>query len=141
MVIVAELLNKFSNLKPIDPHAFKEALMIKYDATLAIVGKFTNGTGVMKQLLKAETPSLTWADYCTLTLANQLVWEEKSDAQNKAMLFLMNSKNDNAKKDLCLPYAQGNRSAYPVTVESMARFLSSQYNIKTVNNPCNKKGG
>ena len=60
------------------------------------------------------------------------------DAQNKALLLLMNPKNNNAKKDLRLAYAQGNRSAYLVTVESMARFLSLQYNIKTLNNTCDK---
>ena len=75
-----------------------------------------------------------------MTPANQLIWEEKLDAQNKAILLLMNSKNDNAKKDLRLAYAQGKRSAYLLTVESIARFLLLQYNIKTVNNPCNKKG-
>ena len=52
----------------------------------------------------------------------------------------MNSKNDNAEKDLRLIYAQGNNLAYPESTGSMARFLSSQYNIKTVNNPRDKKG-
>ena len=37
-------------------------------------------------------------------------------------------------------HTQGNHSAYPENVESMARFLSLQYNIKTVNNPRDKKG-
>ena len=56
------------------------------------------------------------------------------------MLLLMNLKNVNAKKYLSLAYTQGNHSAYPETVESMARYLLLQYNIKTVNNPRNKKG-
>ena len=71
--------------------------------------------------------------------ADQPIWEEKSDDQKKAMLLLINSKNDSAKKNLRLVYAQGNRSAYQGTVKSMARFLLLQYNIKTVNNPCDKK--
>ena len=57
------------------------------------------------------------------------------------MLLLINLKNNNTKKDLSLTYAQGNCSPHPDTIESMARFLSSQYNIKTVNNPRDKKGG
>ena len=56
------------------------------------------------------------------------------------MHLLMDPKNYNAKKDLLLAYTQGNHSAYPETVESMVRFLSLQYNTKTVNNTCNKKG-
>ena len=48
-------MNKFNNAKPNDPHGFKEELKIKYDALLAFVGKFPNGTGPMLELLKAET--------------------------------------------------------------------------------------
>ena len=81
----------------------------------------------------------TWVDYCATTPTNQHIWEEKVDAQNKAMLFLMNSKNKIAKKGLCLAYTQCNHSTYLETVESMAIFLASQYNIKTVNNPYDKK--
>ena len=71
-----------------------------------------------------------------MDVADQLVWEEKVDALNKAMLLLMNSKNNNAKKDLCLAYSQGNKLAYSLNVESIARV----YNIKSVNNPYNKRG-
>ena len=39
----------------------------------------------------------------------------------------MNSKNDNAKKDLRLVYSQGNKTAYPPTIEAMARYMSTQY--------------
>ena len=74
-----------------------------------------------------------------MTPADQLIWEEKLEAQNKAMLLLMNLKNNNAKKDLSFAYVQGNCSAYPETVKSMARFVLLQYNIKTVNNLCDKK--
>ena len=54
--------------------------------------------------------------------------------------FLMNSKNDTAKKDLRLLYSHGNKTAYPVTAEAMARYLSTQYNNKVPNNPRNKMG-
>ena len=60
-----------------------------------------------------------------MTPDTQIIWEEKSDAQTKAMLFLMNLKNKIAKKDLRLAFAQGNHSAYPDTIESMVRFISS----------------
>ena len=56
------------------------------------------------------------------------------------MLLLMNSKNDATKKDLRLSYSQGNKKAYPETAESMARYLSIQYNNKVPNNQRKKKG-
>ena len=56
------------------------------------------------------------------------------------MLLFMNSKNDNAKKDLCLVYSQGNKKAYPLNLESMARYLISVYSVKSANNPPDKKG-
>ena len=62
----------------------------------------------MMELLKAEVPPVDWANYCALTSADQLVWEERGDDLTKSMLFLINSKNNNAKKDLRLAYSQGN---------------------------------
>ena len=56
------------------------------------------------------------------------------------MLLLLNLKNDNAKKDLRLAYSQGNKTAYPLNPESMARYLLSMYSIKSTNNPCDKRG-
>ena len=132
-------MNNFTNANPSDPHRFKEELKIKYEAVLAVVGKFPNGTGPMLELLKAETVSLDWAAYCVMSVANQEIWEAKGDAFTKAMLFLMNSKNDAAKKDVCLSYSQGNKKAYLETAESMARYLSTQYNNKVPNNPCEKR--
>ena len=105
-VVVVKSLNNFSSAKPNDPHGFKEEPKIKFDAVLAVVGKFPNGTGPMLELLKAEVPPLDWADYCALPVAEQLVWEERGDASTKAMLLFMNSKNDKAKKDLSLLYSQ-----------------------------------
>ena len=120
---------------------FKEELKIKYDAVLAVVGKFPNGTGPMLELLAAEVPVLAWVDYCAIAVADQEIWEAKGDSSTKAMLLLMNSKNDAAKKDLRLSYSQGNKKAYPETVEVMARYLLTQYNNKVSNNPHDKKGG
>ena len=42
----------------------------------------------------------------------------------------MNSKNNNAKKDLCLDYPQGNKTVYPLSIEAMARYMSTQYPSK-----------
>ena len=50
----------------------------------------------------------------------------------------MNLKNENAKKDLRLAYSQGNNTAYPYNIESMARYLSTQY---TNNKPTHQRGG
>ena len=85
-------------------------------------------------------PALDWDHYCGLQAPAQLVWEEKDDALNKAMLLLLNSKNYNAKKDLRLAYSQRSKTAYPLNLESMARYLSSMYSMKSTNNPRNKKG-
>ena len=52
----------------------------------------------------------------------------------------MNSKNDNAKKDLRLSYLRGNKSAYPTTIERMAGYLSTQYPNKPPNNRRDKQG-
>ena len=79
----------------------------------------------MLEFLKAETVPLDWADYCVMTVADQEIWEAKGDASTKAMLFLMNSKNYAAKKDLRLLYSQGNKKTYPETVKAMARYLST----------------
>ena len=52
-------------------------------------------------------------------------------------------KNKVAKKDLRLAFAQGNHLAYPDTIETMARFILSQYKNKNVNpnnNSRDKKG-
>ena len=75
-----------------------------------------------------------------MTVANRETWEAKGDASNKAMLLLMNSKNDAAKKDLRLSYLQGNKKAYLETAKAMARYLLTQYNNKVPNNPRYKKG-
>ena len=97
-----ELLNNFTNANPSDPHRFKEELKIKYEAVLAVVRKFPNSTGPMLELLKAETPPLDWTHYCVMSVADQELWEKKGDDSVKAMLLLMYSKNDAAKKDLRL---------------------------------------
>ena len=140
MDVAMKSLPNFSNSKPNDPYAFKEELKIKFGAVSAIVRKFLNGTGVLEHLLKAETSPQGLGDYCTMNVVDRLVWEEKADALNKAMFLLMNSKNDNAKKNLRLAYSQGNKLAYPLNVESTARYVSLMYNIKSANNACNKKG-
>ena len=54
------------------------------------------------------------------------------------MLYLMNSKNKHAKKDLCLAYSQGSLTAYPPTIEGMARYISTQY---PNNKPPNQRNG
>ena len=70
--------------------------------------------------------------------ADQLVWEERGNKLNKAILYLMNLKNEHAKKDLCLAYSQGNLTAYPPTIEGMTRYLSTQY---PNNKPANQRRG
>ena len=66
------------------------------------------------------------------------MWELKADALNQAMLFLMNSKNKTAEKDLRLAYSQQNSTAYPTDIKAIARYLSTQY---LNNKPADQRGG
>ena len=105
-----------SNNKLYDPTGFKEEIKIKFDAIEAVDKNFSNGTGAMMELFKAEPIPLkqTWANYCTMPVVEQLIWEERGVALIKSILSLMNSKNNNVKKHLCLAYSQGNKKAYPL---------------------------
>ena len=59
---------------------------------------------MMIELFGKATPPLDWAAYCALTPPKQLVWEQRGDELNQVMLYLMDSKNKNSKKDLHLAY-------------------------------------
>ena len=86
------------------------------------------------ELLSNALVPLDWAGYCALPEEDQLVWEVRDNALNQTMLYLLNLKSKNAKKDLRLAYSQGNNTAYPTNIESMARYLSTQYpNYKPAN--------
>ena len=125
-VVAIKSLNTYTNNKPQDPHGYKEQVKIKYKFTKAIVGKFPNETAALMELLSSALPApLDWTGYCALLEGNQLMWELKADAVNQAMIYLMNSKNKNTKKDLRLVYSQGNNTVYPPDIESMARYLST----------------
>ena len=97
-------MNNYSNNKQDDPHAITRMA-----------------------LLETEVPALTWIDYCWMLPAYQLVWEERGNGLNKALFYLMNSKNKNAKRDLCLAYSEGNITAYSPTIKGMTKCLSTQY--------------
>ena len=126
-------MNTYTNNEPNDPHGFKEQVKIKFKATKAIVGRFPNGTVALMHLLSnAETP-LDWDAYCALPAEERLAWELRANALNQSMIYVMNSKNEIAKKDLRPAYSQGNYTAYPTDIKAAARYLSTQY-------PNNKPG-
>ena len=131
-------MNNYTNNGPYNPHGFKKQIKIKYEATKEVARKFPNGTAALMELLTNAQPPLDWATYCALTADQQLVWELRANALNQAMIFLMNSKNKTAKKDLRLAYSQGNSTAYPTNIKAMARYLSTQY---PNNNPTNQRRG
>ena len=56
----------------------------------------------MELLSNAFPVPLDWAGYCALPETNQLEWELRANALNQSMLYLMNSKNENAKRNLRL---------------------------------------
>ena len=138
-VISVKSINNYTNNEPHDPHSFKEQVKIKYETTKVIAGKFQNGTAALMELLsKAQPTALHWTAYCALSVDQQLVWEQRADELNQVMLFLMNSKNKIAKKDLRLACSQGNNTAYPPNIEEMARYLSIHY---PNNKPTNQRRG
>ena len=92
----------------------------------------------MELLSKVQPAALDWATYCALTTDQQLVWEQIADELNQSIIFLMNSKNEIAKKNLFLAYSQGNNTAYPPNIKAMARYLSTKY---PNNRPANQRGG
>ena len=55
------------------------------------------------------------------------------------MLFLMNLKNNNAKKNLRMVCSQRNITAYPPIPEAIARYLSTQYSNKNSAHQCESK--
>ena len=116
-VVAIKSLNTYTNNEPKDPHGYKEEVKIKYKVTKAIIGKFPNGTAALMELLSKALVPLDWDGYFALPEEDQLVWEARADALNQAMLYLMNSKNKNAKKDLRLAYSQGNNTIYPTNIE------------------------
>ena len=111
VAVAVKSLYNYTNMKPDDPHRFKEELKVKYNTTMAIIGKFPNGTALLEHWLKEDTPNQTWVTYSGMTPAERLGYEEKADNLAKTILLLMNSSNKVAKKDLRLAYAQGNYSA------------------------------
>ena len=92
---------------------------------------------LMELLSRAQPAALDWAGYYALTLDKQLVWEQRAGELNQSILYLMYLKNKLAKKDLCLAYSQGNNTAYSTNIESMARYLSTQYSN---NKPAHQRG-
>ena len=119
-VVAIKSLNTYTNNDSNDPHGFKEQVKIKFEATKVIVGRFPNGTPALTHLLsKAETP-LDLDTYCVLLVEGRLKQEQRIDALNQSMIYLMNSKNKIAKKNLHLAYSQGNYTAYPANIEAVA---------------------
>ena len=140
MIVSLKSLHNFSNSNPNNPRAFKEEPNIKNSAAFAITRRFLDGIGLLEELLKTESPPLDWGAYCALGAPPRIEWEDEAEALNKAMLLLLNLKNNNAKKDLCLAYSQGNKTAFPLNLESMARYMLSMYSIKSTNNAYDKRG-
>ena len=133
-------MNNYTNNDTNDPNGFKEQVKIKYEATKAIVGRFPNGTATLMHLLSNAEPALDWDGYCTLPADGRLEWERRADALTQGMIYIMNSKNEIAKKDLRLAYSQENHTVYPTDIETAAWYLTTQYpNIKSGNQKTKQK--
>ena len=79
VVVVVKSLHNFTIPRANDPHGFKEEVKLKFNAIMAIVGKFPNKTAFLEQLLAVDTLSKTYNDYCALGSDEQLPWNEKAD--------------------------------------------------------------
>ena len=131
-VVALKSLCNFATQDVSNAHVFKKELRTKYKATEAICGKFPFGTEVLVYAMQkciplGGNPGNTLGIFYAATLKFQITWERVYDDLIMAMLFLNNSRNDDAKKELRCSYANGNKSAYQVTLEKMVRLLSSQY--------------
>ena len=132
-------MNTYTNNDANDPHGFKEQVKIKFVASIAIFGRFPNGTTTLTHLLSKAEPPLDWDSYCALPAEGRLTWELRGDTLIQAMIYLMNSKNKIAKKDLRLAYSQGSYTPYPANIKAAAWYLSTQYpNNKLGNQRKNK---
>ena len=131
VVAAIKALCNYTNSDVSNPHLYKKELKTKYYATKAICGDFPLGTKILLHVL--QTPALggnlrnTLSVYHGWTPDVQANWIRRYDDLALAMLFLNNSKNEDAKKELRRSFANGNKSAYQDTLEKMARLLSSQY--------------
>ena len=139
--VSVKLMNNYSNNKLHDPHGFKEVIKTKFYVVKAVVEKFPNKTEAMMKILGRKRPARDWTRYCLLTPTQQLVWEERGDDLTKSMLFLLNSKNNNTKKDARLAYSQENKKAYPLSIEAMARYMSTRYPSKNSGHQCEGNKG
>ena len=80
-VVAIKLLNTYTNNKHPDPHAFKEQVKIKYEATKAIAEKFPNGTAALTELLRNAHPAaLDWAVYCILYIVYCILYLARSQS-------------------------------------------------------------
>ena len=140
-VVAIKSLNTYTDNDPNDPHSFKDQVKIKYEATKTIVGRFLNGTAVVTYLLSKAEIALNFDNFCALQEEERLVWEQRANALNQSIIYIMNSKNENAEKDSNLAYSQGNYIVYPLNIEAVARYLSTQYpNNKPSNQRESNKG-
>ena len=119
-VLAVKSLNNVSNQKPYDPHAFKEELKTKFQATLALTNCFPNSMVFMEHLLSenvdedGEAVPLTMQNYFEMDDIEKDWWEKEGDLLCEALIFLMNSKNDPMKKDLRLAYSHGNKKMWSI---------------------------
>ena len=139
-VEAVKLINNFSNNKLYNPHGYKEEVKVKYNFVKAITEKFPNGTAAMMALLvAAAAPLIRLGCKLCANFWQQNARKERSDELNKATLYLINSKNKHAKKDLHLTYSQGNMTSYPPNVKAMDTYLLTQYRNNKSTNQCNGK--
>ena len=57
------------------------------------------------------------------------------------MLSLVNLKNNNTKKYLCLAFSKTNKTEYPLLIKAMARYMSTQYPNKNSSHQSKSKKG
>ena len=111
-MVAIKSLNLFSSQDVSNVHYFKKELKVKYKATKAFCGNFPFGTAILMHVIQTFPGGLAtngWCDFCVMDADDQLKWERTYNDLVLAMLFLNNSRNKEAKKELRRSYANGHR--------------------------------
>ena len=77
-------------------------------------------------LLSNAEPALDWDGCCALSADDWFKWERRANALTQGIIYIMNSKDEIAKKDLQLAYSQENHTAYPTDIKMAAWYLTTQ---------------
>ena len=115
-----------------------------YAAAKAAGWKFPMGTASLMHLIKNNNPDTDtnqalWDIYLAMNAQGKAAIEVRAEQHDIAVLALHNSCMPQAIHEYAVSYMQGNRQAYPTTVEAVERNLTDNYKVVLKNNQKPKK--